>query len=70
MNKDRVGYSRRNLLRGAAGASAAAAVVGVASTQEAEAYNPGADQTRARYRDSDHVKAFYRTNGYETKNSK
>jgi hypothetical protein len=70
MNNKRVGYSRRNLLRGAAGASAAAAVAGVSATQEAEAYNPGPDETRARYRESDHVQAFYRTNGYETKNKK
>jgi hypothetical protein len=33
---------------------------------EAQAYDPGNDETRARYRESDHVKAFYRTNGYET----
>jgi len=33
---------------------------------DAEAYDPGRDETKARYQDSDHVKAFYRTNGYET----
>ena len=26
----------------------------------------GKDETKARYRETDHVKAFYRTNGYET----
>ena len=33
---------------------------------EAEAYDPGSEETKGRYRESDHVKAFYRTNGYET----
>ena len=33
---------------------------------DALAYDPGGDETRARYRETDHVKAFYRTNGYET----
>ncbi|MFL5126101.1 MAG: formate dehydrogenase, partial [Microvirga sp.] len=33
---------------------------------DAEAYNPGNDETKARYRETDHVKAYYRTNGYET----
>ncbi|PIK72131.1 formate dehydrogenase, partial [Methylobacterium frigidaeris] len=27
---------------------------------------PGSAETRSRYRETDHVKAFYRTNGYET----
>ena len=59
---------RRKFLRAVGGGSAAAATV-VASplmTTEAEAYNPGNDETKARYRETDHVKAFYRTNGYET----
>jgi hypothetical protein len=29
-------------------------------------YDPGNAETRSRYRETDHVKAFYRTNGYET----
>ena len=37
----------------------------LAST-EAQAYDPGNDEAKARYRETDHVKAFYRTNGYET----
>ena len=32
----------------------------------AEAYDPGEDERRARYRESDDVRAFYRTNRYET----
>jgi hypothetical protein len=30
------------------------------------AYQPGNNEARSRYRETDHVKAFYRTNGYET----
>jgi hypothetical protein len=59
---------RRNFLRTMGGAStvAAAAIASPIAATEAEAYNPGSDETKARYRESDHVKAFYRTNGYET----
>lgn len=61
--------ARRRFLRafGAASASAGlgAALLPAAATP-AQAYDPGADETKARYRETDHVKAFYRTNGYET----
>ncbi len=59
---------RRNFLRTVGGAStvAVAAVASPIAATEAEAYNPGNEETKARYRESDHVKAFYRTNGYET----
>lgn len=61
---------RRNFLRAFGSASTAAiatAAVPVASTKEALAYDPGRQESRARYRaDSPDVQAFYRTNGYET----
>lgn len=59
---------RRNFLRNLGGATtvAAAAVASPIAATEASAYDPGSDETKARYRESDHVKAFYRTNGYET----
>ena len=59
---------RRSFLRNVGGAStvAVAAVASPIAATEAEAYNPGNDETKARYRETDHVKAFYRTNGYET----
>jgi len=59
---------RRNFLRSIGGVSSVAAVAIAApiAATEAEAYNPGNDETKGRYRESDHVKAFYRTNGYET----
>ena len=58
---------RRNFLRlgGVSTAAVAAAASPMAAT-EANAYDPGGDETKARYRESEHVKEFYRTNGYET----
>ena len=59
---------RRSFLRGVGGASTAAvaAVAAPIAATEEQAYDPGQEETRTRYRESDHVKAFYRTNGYET----
>jgi hypothetical protein len=59
---------RRSFFRGIGGASAVAAtaIASPFAATEAEAYDPGSDERRARYRESEHVKAFYRTNGYET----
>ena len=58
---------RRNFLRAVGGASTAAvaAAAPIAAT-EAQAYDPGGEETKARYRETDHVKAYYKTNGYET----
>jgi len=63
------GLGRRQFFRALGGgtAAAAAAVASVPLTPtEAQAYDPGTAETRSRYRETDHVKAFYRTNGYET----
>ena len=43
-----------------------AAVSSPLAANDAQTYNPGSDETKARYRETDHVKAYYRTNGYET----
>jgi hypothetical protein len=56
---------RRSVLRRLAVVSAAAGATATSAT-EASAYNTGSDETRARYQETPHVKAFYRTNGYET----
>ena len=53
---------RRSFFK-ALGAGAAVAVAPVAVTPAA-AMNPGNDEKRARYAETDHVKAFYRTNRY------
>jgi hypothetical protein len=58
---------RRGFLRAVGGVSTAAAVAASPfAATEAEAYDPGSEETKARYRETDHVKAFYRVNGYET----
>lgn len=59
---------RRRFFRMVGGASTAsvAAVASPMVATEAQAYDPGKEETKNRYRESDHVKAFYRTNGYET----
>ena len=61
---------RRRFLRAAGSVSTVAVAVAaapLASISEAQAYDPGRQETRARYRaDSPDVQAFYRTNGYET----
>lgn len=66
--KPKNALDRRNFLRAVGGVStaAAAAVVSPIAATEAQAYDPGSEETKARYRESDDVKAFYRTNGYET----
>lgn len=66
---DRISTERRTFLRSLGTASVAAAAVTALppAASEAQAYNPGQQETRARYKaDSPDVQAFYWTNGYET----
>ncbi|RWN01275.1 MAG: formate dehydrogenase [Mesorhizobium sp.] len=59
--------NRRNFLRAFGGASTTAVAAAVTLTPgEAQAYDPGEEETKTRYRETEHVKAFYRVNGYET----
>ncbi|HET8726463.1 MAG TPA: twin-arginine translocation signal domain-containing protein [Alphaproteobacteria bacterium] len=59
--------SRRNFLGSVGGVSTVAvATAATLHSTEVEAYDPGDEEARARYRETDHVKAFYRVNGYET----
>lgn len=55
---------RRGFLRSVGGASVAGAAVAVGSAMPAAAAESDADKKKARYQESDHVKAFYRTNRY------
>jgi hypothetical protein len=67
-SRNNMSLGRRNFLRtlGTASTAAAAATLPIAAP-DAQAYDPGKEETRARYRpDSPDVQAFYRTNGYET----
>ncbi|GGD08982.1 twin-arginine translocation signal domain-containing protein [Aureimonas glaciei] len=61
---------RRGFLRSASGVATVAAVaaaISPAMVTEAEAYDPGPDETGAKYQpDAADVQAFYRSNGYET----
>jgi hypothetical protein len=56
--------SRRNFLRAFGGASTTAIAAAAFVPTEAQAYDPGEEETRTRYQESDHVKAFYRVNRY------
>ena len=67
--KDKNQIDRRAFFRTVGGASTAAvaAVASPIAATEAQAYDPGGEETKARYQpDAAGVKAFYRTNGYET----
>ena len=65
---NKTAMNRRNFLRAVTGASTAAAAgaAAVLNPGEAHAYDPGDEETGPRYQETDHVKAFYRVNGYET----
>jgi hypothetical protein len=68
MQDKRPAVSRRGFLGALGGASTAVAAGAVATLgpSAAEAYDPGEEETRGRYQETDHVKAYYRVNGYET----
>ncbi|MFU0507599.1 formate dehydrogenase [Pseudaminobacter sp. NGMCC 1.201702] len=66
LDKRQMAMNRRNFLRAFGGASTAAVATVTLSPDEAQAYNPGQEETKTRYRETDHVKAFYRVNGYQT----
>ncbi|MDZ5698599.1 formate dehydrogenase [Chelativorans sp. M5D2P16] len=67
-DKQRTAINRRNFLRAFSGASTIAVATAAATftASEAQAYDPGEEETGPRYQETDHVKAFYRVNGYET----
>lgn len=54
---------RRSFFR-AGGGVAVAAAAAVLPAQEAEASESQTERTKARYKETDHVKAFYRVNRY------
>lgn len=55
---------RRGFLRSIGGAGVASAAVAAGMPAVAEASESPADKTKARYRETDHVKNYYRTNRY------
>jgi hypothetical protein len=63
--RNKQSLDRRGFLKVASlGSAAAAASVAPGIVTPAQAYNPGKEETKGRYRETDHVKAFYRTNSY------
>lgn len=62
------GVDRRTFFGALGGASSVAVAVAASplTATVAQAYDPGGEETKTRYRESEHVKTFYRTNGYET----
>ena len=58
-------HNRRHFLRALGSTFAAAGAVVAAPIPEAKAYDPGREETRKRYRETEDVRAFYRTNRYE-----
>lgn len=66
-DKRKTAMNRRGFFGAVAGAStAAAAAAATFSPTGAQAYNPGEAETKTRYRETEHVKTFYRVNGYQT----
>lgn len=63
-DKRQSALSRRNFLRAFGGASTTAIAAAALVPTEAQAYDPGEEETRSRYQETDHVKAFYRVNRY------
>lgn len=59
------GIGRRGFL-GVVGGVSTAAVAGAAALRptEAAAYDPGEEETASRYQETEHVKTYYRVNGY------
>jgi hypothetical protein len=55
---------RRGFLKSMGGVGVAAATVASVGSGPAEAAESEADKRKARYRETDHVKAYYRTNRY------
>jgi hypothetical protein len=61
------GMNRRSFFGAFGGASTAAvATVAMLRPDAAQAYDPGEAETGPRYKETDHVKTFYRVNGYPT----
>lgn len=63
-DKQQAALSRRKFLWAFGGASSAAVTAVALTATEAQAYDPGKEEMRARYQETDHVKAYYRVNRY------
>ena len=62
--KNEKAVDRRGFLRSIGGASVAGVAVAAGAAAPAAATESAADRKKVRYQETDHVKAFYRTNRY------
>ncbi len=62
--EEKAAVDRRGFLRSIGGAGVAGAAVVVGAPAPAVAAENDADKKKARYQETDHVKAYYRTNRY------
>src|SRR3546814_12535956 len=67
-DKQKTTMNRRSFLGVVGGMSTAVAATAAATfdSTEAQAYDPGEEGMKTRYRETDHVKTFYRVKGYRT----
>ena len=63
---DKSAVGRRDFLRTLGAGAGLAATATVPLATKAEAAESDADKRKARYRETEHVKTFYRVNGYPT----
>jgi hypothetical protein len=66
-HEDKAALGRRDFLRAIGAGAGLAATAAVPLAAPAAAAETDADKKKSRYRETDHVKAFYRTNGYPAK---
>jgi hypothetical protein len=66
-HEDKAAVGRRDFLRTIGAGAGLAATAAVPLAAPAAAAETDADKKKSRYRETDHVKAFYRTNGYPAK---
>ena len=58
---------RREFLAALAGGTGMALLSGPATSRTASASEKGDEKVKSRYRESDHIRTFYRVNSYPTK---
>jgi hypothetical protein len=63
---DKATVGRREFLRTLGAGAGLAATAAVPIATKAEAAESDADKKKTRYRETEHVKTFYRVNGYPT----
>ncbi len=63
-DQDKKALDRRSFFRGLGGVAAVAGAAVATGAEPAVARETQTERTKARYRESEHVKTFYRTNRY------